>query len=172
MKKEKWRPLPDEKLKDLYLVSNLGRIKSLNGRDKKIKILTLFFNIRRGYFYVRCQNKKYIKNFIVHRLVAKAFVYNPDPKIRICVDHKDFNRKNNNANNLEWVTHKENTSRAIKAGRIKKAYGIRSPLKEKDVIKMRLLHSKGVSQKILAQKYSIKPCSVSLIINKKRWRHI
>lgn len=48
------------------------------------------------------------KNFYVHRLVATAFISNPERKPEI--NHKDHNRANNNASNLEWVTDKENTN--------------------------------------------------------------
>jgi hypothetical protein len=55
-------------------------------------------------------NYKY-KHWLVHRLVAETFIDNPTNKKE--VNHKDFNRANNNANNLEWVTPKENTQYSV-----------------------------------------------------------
>jgi hypothetical protein len=70
-------------------------------------------NKKRGYLYVRTPNG----NYAVHRLVAKYFISNPINKS--CVNHKDSNRLNNRVENLEWVTHSENTQHAIGKGRIK-----------------------------------------------------
>lgn len=65
---------------------------------------------KRGYTYVRTTNG----NYQVHRLVASAFLDNP--KNKPCVNHIDGNKKNNSVDNLEWVTHKENTRHAIENG--------------------------------------------------------
>lgn len=61
----------------------------------------------------------------VHILVARAFVLNPFNKPE--VNHKDFNRANPNADNLEWVTHKENIEYSHKAGRYKGQFGEDNP---------------------------------------------
>lgn len=103
MVQEIWRPVED--CEGLYEVSNLGRVRSL--RYRKIHILSPRRNYN-GYLAVNLTNKKQHK---VHRLVAFAF---PE----ICgewfpgaeVNHLDENPSNNNAENLRWVTHKENTN--------------------------------------------------------------
>ena len=53
---------------------------------------------------------------MVHRLVALAFVNNPDPEHKIQVDHINRNRADNRAENLQWVTAKENSQLAVERG--------------------------------------------------------
>ena len=88
-----------------YLVSNLGRVKSIE-RDYKYGSHTdmiLSTNDRRGYQGVTLfkDGKRFYKS--VHRLVAEAFI--PNPNDYPCINHKDENRKNSRVDNLEWCTH-------------------------------------------------------------------
>lgn len=92
-----------------YQVSNLGRIKSLdrkrfNGkvmafRKGEIKIHTV---LRNGYCSVRLSKDGIVKNMLVHRLVAIAFLENPHNLPQ--VNHKDEDKQNNRVDNLEWCT--------------------------------------------------------------------
>lgn len=92
-----------------YQISNLGRVKTLNyKRTKKEKIMTGITDIR-GYKCISFReggagSKQ--RHFLIHRLVAKKFVPNPDNKP--FVNHIDGDRGNNAATNLEWVTRSEN----------------------------------------------------------------
>lgn len=94
----------------LYQVSNLGRIKSLaryvyyrNGKvyHQDEKILKPCLN-NKGYCRVRLTKSTNSKLFFVHRLVAMAFIPNPNNFPQI--NHKDENKQNNSSNNLEWCT--------------------------------------------------------------------
>lgn len=76
----------------------------------------------KGYQYVKlCRPGDKPKIFSLHRLVALAFVPNPDSKPH--VNHYDGNRLNNWYYNLEWVTHQENIQHAFDAGLIKTRRG-------------------------------------------------
>ena len=112
--KEKWKDIKD--YKGLYQVSNLGRVKSLYKWDvnkrkyiKKSKILKL--NIRNGYYTVQLTKNKKRLSKQVHRLVGETFL--KKEKNKNIINHKDFNRLNNNVNNLEWCTQKENVNHSI-----------------------------------------------------------
>ena len=101
---EIWKDKKD--YEGLYQVSNLGRAKSLINNKGQYREKILKHNIRNGYPSVTlCKNKK-LKSFTIHRLVAEAFI--PNPNNLPCVNHKDENRLNNFFNNLEWCTYSYN----------------------------------------------------------------
>lgn len=87
-----------------YFVSDQGEVYSKKrSTTKKLKV----FVINTGYLGVNLKNASKRKLCLIHRLVAQAFV--PNPENKPCVNHLDGNKQNNNANNLEWTTHQENT---------------------------------------------------------------
>ena len=99
-----------------YMVSNLGRVKSL--KCGKERILTPRKTGRKNnqYFKVHLLKNGIINDVHVHRLVAVAFLENPENLP--CVNHIDQNTFNNNIGNLEFCTHKYNIrySKARKIG--------------------------------------------------------
>lgn len=90
---EIWLPIIE--YDGLYDVSNLGRIR--NSRTNKILRLGKH---RQGYKLVSLYKNKKQKTFLVHRLVAMAFIENPHSFLEI--NHIDENKENNNVSNLEW----------------------------------------------------------------------
>lgn len=111
---EIWKDIPGYNGK--YRVSNLGNVMSINYLNQGIDKLLSLKNHHSGYLIVRlCSgNKSDQKNRTVHSLVAEAFI--PNPYNKRCVNHIDGNKKNNRVDNLEWVTHRENTQHAIRTG--------------------------------------------------------
>ena len=107
---EIWKPVVG--YEGLYEVSNMGRVKSLEIRAYKRPHILKQGTVL-GYKQVRFVNGKQFK---VHRLVAEAFVSNPFGKPH--VGHKDESRDNNIAENLEWVTPKENSNMPLHIKRI------------------------------------------------------
>ena len=67
-----------------------------------------------GYMSVKLYRSNKPFNKAVHRIVAEAYISNPENKPQ--VNHKDLNKKNNDVSNLEWVTQAENQSHAIRNG--------------------------------------------------------
>lgn len=101
----------------LYQVSNTGKVKSLvnNIILKTVKRKAA----QTQYEYLTLVKDKVKTTKIVHRLVASAFI--PNPENKPCVNHLDNNGLNNNATNLEWCTYSENLIHAQKQGRLYEA---------------------------------------------------
>ena len=132
---EIWKPI--KHYEEFYEVSNYGRVRSKD-RAKKVpfnrsgvqkgKVLKPDVNSA-GYLRVGLSdqygNKKY---HFVHRLVAQAFIENPN-KFPV-INHKDFNPLNNNVNNLEWTTFLGNVEYSARRGRFKKTQQWLSKIKK------------------------------------------
>lgn len=122
MNEEIWKDIPG--YEGYYQVSNLGRVKSLP-RGKQWPYRQTHNNIRkikktnRGYFSVNLCTNNEAKWFMVHRLVAMAFI--PNPNNLPCVNHKDENKTNNRVENLEWCTYKYNANYGTGIDRQKKS---------------------------------------------------
>jgi len=102
--------------KKLWFISNHGRVKIINSWNSKERFPTISetggheTSGRYLALTINTAPEKY-----VHRLVAKAFLPNPNGKAT--VNHKDGNKQNNHINNLEWSTYKENALHAAKLRR-------------------------------------------------------
>lgn len=112
---EIWKDI--EGYKNFYQVSNKGRVKALkkwdvNKRDysNKEHLLNPTDN-GNGYLIVGLKKRATRKNYYVHRLVAEAFIKNPNNYP--VVNHIDRDKRNNNAENLEWCTQQENVLHSV-----------------------------------------------------------
>lgn len=125
---EEWRDVVG--YEGLYQVSNAGAVKSLPrvdyaNRKLKGKVLKLRKD-KNGYIISTLYKDGIRKDHSVHRLVASAFIENPDNFPQ--VNHKDENPGNNNVTNLEWCTNKYNSNYGTRLQRISKAQkGIPKP---------------------------------------------
>lgn len=155
MEQEIWKPVVG--WEKYYKISSFGRILTIgkysDGRVYKDKIKAQRKN-KTGYFYVNlCRNGK-TKTITIHRLVAIAFI--PNPNGYKCVDHIDTDRTNNHVSNLRWCTHemnannpltKEHLSQAIREYTSKpEVRQFRSELAKKNMDKMMEGVMVGVSQ--------------------------
>ena len=159
---EIWKDI--EGYKNIYQVSNLGRLKSLKreinwygGRTRIIpeKIIKVKFN---GFGYKMHSLSRHGKNKYVslHRLIALAFI--PNPENEKCINHIDGNKLNNSLENLEWCSYSHNTKHAYAAGLISK-----SKRRLPNCLKffMKSLFNKGYSKLKISK---ILNCSLSTVI--------
>lgn len=103
---EEWKDIPCEIVNGIngYKISNYGRVKNHKGK------ITEGSNHESGYLWVSISPKQYL----LHRLVAKVFIPNPENKEQ--VNHIDGNKTNACVNNLEWCTNQENQVHKVNAG--------------------------------------------------------
>lgn len=176
MQAEKWKDVVG--YENLYKVSNLGSVKRLSresvdklGRPYKLKEKLLKPNrIKGGYFQLKLTRDKVEKSLLLHRLVCEAF-HGPAPEGRNFVNHKDGDKSNNRADNLEWVSVQENTDHAAANGL--RCHGEASPkakLTEEQVIEIcRLWDSKSLTRYQLADKFKISHRNICSILSGNSW---
>ena len=145
---------------DKYWVSTLGNIEGLS----------IWFS-HDGYPKVTTFINKLKKSVFVHRLVAYAFI--PNPENKECVNHINGVKTDNRIENLEWCTRSENDLHDYKIG-LKNAEGEkngRSKLSKKDVLAIRF-QAHFYPRKSIALKYNISYSHTCSIINRSMWKHI
>ena len=147
------------------MVSNLGDVYSLkSGKKKKLKPGV----VRAGYHQVVLTKSNVKKSFKVHRLVMLSF-HGPS---NLLVNHKDYNRKNNRLDNLEYVSHQEN--RDWSKERMPEMQG-ESNLKAKmDWAKVLTVYTLGNyhTDNSLAEAFDIDRVSIGSIRWGKKWSHL
>lgn len=178
--KEIWKEVKG--FEGFYEVSNLGRVRSLDR-------MVLIQKKGRNPYYISCKGimmkctigtngyrevplRKGENRFLVHRLVAQAFIENPDNLPN--VNHIDNNKLNNNVENLEWVTQSRNCYHAFDVGANK--HGIEhhnSKFSEEQVRDIKKLLEKGeLSQRAIARMYEVSQTTIRMIAIGKNWRRL
>lgn len=121
---EIWLPVKD--YEGLYEVSNWGDVRSLNyNRTGRVQVMKPGMS-RHGYLKVQLYKDGKDNKYFVHRLVAEAFLGNPDNLPQ--VNHKDEDKTNNAVANLEWCTAKENVNYGT--GRARQAATVSRPVQQ------------------------------------------
>lgn len=169
---EKWRGIRD--FENIYLISSLGRVKSLKfGKERILKKI-----IRNdGYLGVGLYKNGKIKMMAIHRLVLESFVGMRSPKFEAC--HCNGKRNDNRLENLRWDSRSGNQQDRKKHNTVAPRRGElngNSQLTEKDVlfIKKTFLRVSYNKSNIyeLADKFNVSRIAISHIINNRTWRHI
>ncbi len=164
----------------LYAITKDGSIwsypkvwKRRNGTTSKHdgKWMSLWLH-NAGYLGVDLRDKRGVKRkFLVHRLVALTYIGIPK---RLEVNHKNGNKKDNSASNLEWVTSSQNSQHAEQNGWLPHKRGAEhkfAKLNEEKVAKIRLL-TVTHSNKEIASMFGVNSGVISRVVNRKAWRHV
>lgn len=165
-----------------YLISNMGRIKSLGQWVKGCSSCDRFLKEKGlkptkdkgGYSFVRLYKNKKNKDRTIHSLVIEHFG-EPKPSPKHECNHKDGNTSNDWNTNLEWLTHSENIQHAYDNNLCsnKGEYHYRSKLSEKEVKEIRRLYATGkYTHKDLSIRFTVVEGTISYIINRRTWKHI
>ncbi len=174
---EIWKDI--EHYNGVYQISNLGRVRSFNStgsNSSRRKTPIIMKNIKdsKGYEVVNLSKNGSKKMKKIHRLIAKAFIPNPDRKE--FVNHIDGNPSNNSICNLEWATSSENKKHGYDIGITKPVMGSkhgRSKLTESDVLTIRDLHKRKIYSNIkIAEIFGISANYIGEIIRRDKWKHI
>mgnify|MGYP003428123665 CR=1 FL=1 len=146
----------------LYKISNLGRVK--NKYDNFVK-----GNVIRGYVRISLSKNRNVKTTSIHRLVAEAFI--PNPENKPYVNHINCDKTNNVVTNLEWCTQLENIQHCIKNG-IKNDFGENSKrhkLTFKDVEFIRnnyKARDKQFGARVLAKQFNVSEREIYRVLEK------
>lgn len=162
MSNGEWKDIPG--FDGEFQASACGKIRSIS---KPVAILTTY---RRGHGYrhVIIDNK----NFYVHRLVAKTFVSNPENKPQ--VNHINGNKSDNRAENLEWMTPRENMLHAVKNGLRghcgESACNVK--LSRSEVLAIREKHRDRIKIQDIAEAYGVHKKTIEAIVYRYTWKHL
>lgn len=143
---EVWKPVKG--YEGYYEVSNLGRVKS---KARKYYRSDVLYHLKERVMKVSPSSSGYntiiltvngkAKSYLLHRLIALAFIENPQNKK--CINHKDGDKFNNSLENLEWCTYSENRNHGLRTGLIKQKRATHSHAKltEDDVKFIKKMYS-------------------------------
>jgi len=155
----------------IYEISNYGNVKSFQGNKQRILKPQKW---SKGYLWVCLSKNDSESKQSVSRLVASAFILNPENKPQ--VNHINGNKSDNILSNLEWCSQSENMKHAISLGLKKYFKGEKhsaAKLKDKDIISIRKTYgTNNYSQSQIAEIYGVSRSCISNIVSRRNWSHL
>jgi len=160
-----------------YECSNTGLIKTYNWKNSKQERIMKPALDGNGYLRtVLKRNDGKLSTVKVHRIICATFKGDVKGK---CVNHIDFNRTNNNIDNLEWVSIQENNKHSLINNNLVNGQFVgekhhKCKLKEDDVIYIRsnYVYKKLGYRKEMSEKFGVSIATIKDIISRKSWKHI
>lgn len=166
-----------------YFISNLGNIKTVNWKNTSKESILKLTKDSKGYLKVGLMINGKLKTFRVHRLVAFAFIPNPENKSQI--NHINAIKTDNRVENLEWCTNRENSIHQRSLGIQKSKAGIKrgelswmkgsknhqSKLTELQVMDIRKKFKPYVYTRVmLANEYNVSEYCIKDVLSHKSWK--
>ena len=168
---EEWKPI--EGYEGLYEISNYGQVNNI----KRNKLLKPYSSTHLIYPRVNLSKNKKAKLHYHHRLLAKAFIPNPEDLPEI--NHKDGDKTNNSLENLEWVSHVQNVRHAFEEGlnlaatKLQGENSSMSKLTDGEVVRIRSLYKPYFySMNKLAKEFGVSVQNIYMIVSGKTWKHL
>ncbi len=168
MQEEIWKDI--EGFDSEYQIGDNGCIKSFKNNNPIIRKQKVN---KKGYLNICLHNNGVRKYYRPHRLVALAFIPNPQNKPHI--NHKNGIKTDNRVENLEWCTPKENIHHAYKTGLIVGKKGeehSQSKLTNLEVLAIRNIDYSLITQRRVSKIYNLSNQQLNAIVKRKRWNHI
>lgn len=151
---EIWKTIQD--YGGLYQVSNTGKVRDLKNHIKSV------YKNNKGYVCLSLYYNGKTYHPTVHRLVAKAFIPNPNNYEQ--VNHKDCNKENNSVENLEWCNQRYNYNEGMRTFQYSKnEEHYFAKLKNSDIPIIYELYKLGFTRATVAKIFSINPSSLEAI---------
>ena len=171
MAEERWRAIPD--YEGWYEAGDLGNIRRVRpGPGTFIGKILKPGASGKGYLKVELFKDGKRHGLVVHRLIANAFL-GPCPK-SLQVNHKDGNKANNRADNLEYITASENVLHAHETGLAdhcgNKAHNRK--LEEKDVHEIRRSIAEGQTLASIAIRFGVSKSTIGAISSGQNWSYL
>jgi len=169
---EVWREVPESN--NRYHVSNYGRVKSFAYNKKNGQVLKT--HLIKGFKTVHLNLDKKSQTFYLHKLVAEIWISKPSDDY-VFVTHLDGNIINNHVSNLSWMT-KETLMNHHRELRQKQSFAKpasyinNSKLKEPDVVLLKSMLQRGVTQAYIAKMFCISEMQVTRIKRGENWGHV